>query len=84
MRLACASSSPSVKRVSCYSSASVAWLANPRLRSVSFWVIDLPAAIVTIWYRMYVVILAVGSIVTVGTLLTVLGLWLLFGVRWGW
>lgn len=48
-----------------------------------FWLIDVPAGIVTIWYRMYVVILAIASIISVGCVTAML-LLAAFGIRWGW
>jgi hypothetical protein len=46
--------------------------------------LEIPAFIVTVWYRMYVVLMALISIVTVTLVLIVLVLWLGFGIRWGW
>jgi hypothetical protein len=53
-------------------------------RHVQRWLIDVPALIVGVWYRMYVVFIALTSIVTVGVVFIVLTLWFGFGIRWGW
>lgn len=45
--------------------------------------LDLPAAIVTLWFRAYYLLIALVTIITVSILLIALVL-ALFGVRWGW
>lgn len=45
--------------------------------------VEIPALIVTVWYRVFVVLMAIICLGTVGILTISLGLWL-FGVRWGW
>lgn len=46
--------------------------------------VEIPDIIVTIWLRVYTVILAVGSLVLWAMLVIVLVLWFGFGIRWGW
>jgi len=54
-----------------------------RLPRWHFWLIDAPAFIVTVWYRMYVVILALVSIITVsGVIALLLRAWWTGQVGW--
>jgi hypothetical protein len=53
-------------------------------RVASIALVDIPAGIVSVWYRMYVVFIALASILTVGVVVIVLVLWFGFGIRWGW
>jgi hypothetical protein len=46
--------------------------------------IDVPAAIVTVWQRVYTVILAIVSLALWSVTLMALILWFGFGIRWGW
>jgi hypothetical protein len=46
--------------------------------------IELPALIVDLWFRVYVVLIAVGSLFLWGMGLIGLTLWLGWGIRWGW
>lgn len=48
-----------------------------------FWLLDLPALLVTLWFRAYYVVLA-GATMIVMTLLALSGLLWVFGIRWGY
>lgn len=47
------------------------------------WLIDVPAAIVTTWYRVYWIVLTIATMVAVSTVALMLVL-AAFGIRWGW
>lgn len=49
-----------------------------------FWLIDIPALIVTVWYRVTVVFICAAALVTYVVLMAALVLWWGFGIRWGW
>ena len=52
-----------------------------------WWVIDLPAVITTIWFRIIhlylILVLAIGATLTMAMVVTMLVLYL-WGIRWGW
>lgn len=52
-----------------------------------WWLIDLPAIIVTVWFmiiRLYMtIVFAVAATLTMAMVATILALYL-FGIRWGW
>lgn len=54
----------------------------PSLRWQRF-LIELPARIVDLWFRVYVTLLAIAGLVTV-TMIVIVLLLALFGIRWGW
>lgn len=54
------------------------------MRRWAFWVIELPAAIVTGWLWLYRLFLLVASIALWGIVMVMLVLYWGFGVRWGW
>lgn len=60
-------------------SLGVSWL-SVRWR---YWLLDVPAFIVTIWYRVYLVVIALASLMSVAAVMALLVLWL-FGIRWDW
>lgn len=47
------------------------------------WLIDWPAAIVTLWWAAYRILLMIITMIVVTTLLISLVL-AVFGIRWGW
>lgn len=49
-----------------------------------FWLIDIPALIVTAWSRVTVVFICLASLATYAVLTALLVLWFGFGIRWGW
>lgn len=52
-------------------------------RRVSFWLIEFPAAIVTLWFTIYRIVLTVATVACVSLVMGMLALAAL-GVRWGW
>lgn len=48
-----------------------------------FWLVDIPAAIVTLWWTAYRSLLLLVTMATV-TALTVMLLLAALGIRWGW
>lgn len=49
-----------------------------------FWLLDLPALLVTWWFRIYYLIIAAATMVVMTVLFIELGSWWLLGIRWGW
>lgn len=52
------------------------------------WLVDIPARITEVgftWYRLYLLIVcAVAALTLPAMVLTMLVLWFVFGIRWGW
>ena len=51
---------------------------------VWYWLVELPAAIVTVWIAVYRWFLVLSSIALFGMIVIVLGLYWGAGIRWGW
>lgn len=48
-----------------------------------FWLLDVPALLLSFWFAAYRVVLIISTVISVSLVLAMLGLAML-GVRWGW